>query len=458
MASTSVSPAAAAAVVDLSVGLPPGRVLSGHLFEESRRVWNGAVSHVPAVIVRPESVGETQTTICIARHHHLRLSVRAGGHDWAGRCLRPGGLVVDLTRMRRVDIDPSIGVATVQGGATAGDVISAARDHGLVAVTGTTGGVGMAGLTLGGGYGPLSGCYGLGLDNLLRAEVVFGDGRRAIADDEHDPELYWALRGGGGNFGVVTSLDVRLHPITQVLAGLIIYPWAQAEQVWMKLDDILGRAADQLTVQTGILAGPNGEPTLFVSPVWSGELSRGERSIDELAELGTPLSCQVGAMTYAEMLGLFDAQVVTGRHYAMRTRTVAGYTPAVIAALIEAGDAQTSPLSAVAIHHFHGAATSISPEATAFGVRMPHYVVEILAAWQPGDDRARHRAWADRLWTALGPHALPGGYANLLGPGDHDQIAHAYGPNAVRLGSAKARYDPDDVFSAIPLPSHGGPV
>jgi hypothetical protein len=251
---------------------------------------------------------------------------------------------------------------------------------------------------------------------------------------------------------------VRLHPITEVLAGLIVYPWAQAAQLWTKLNDILSHTADQLTVQTGILAGPDGGPTLFLLPVWSGEPSQGERSIDELVELGAPLSCQVAAMTYADMLGLFDAQVVTGRHYAMRTRTVAGYTPAVIAALIEAGGAQTSPLSAVAIHHFHGAATSISPEATAFGIRMPHYVVEILAAWEPGDDGARHRAWADRLWTALGPYALPGGYANLLGPGDHDQIAHAYGSNAIRLGSAKARYDPDGVFSSIPLPSHRGPV
>jgi FAD/FMN-containing dehydrogenase len=354
--------------------------------------------------------------------------------------------------MRHVVIDPLVRIATVRGGATAAAVIAAARPHGLVAATGNCGGVGMAGLTLGGGYGPLNGQFGLALDNLVSAEVVLADGRRVTANPEYEPELFWALRGGGGNFGVVTSLRVRLHSVGQVLAGFIVYPWAQAADVWMRLNDMLVDGPDELTVQTGILPGPDGAPTVFLSPVWSGDLASGARAIDQLHQLGTPLSSQVAPISYADVLGLFDAQIVCGRHYALRTRTMPTYTAETIATLIEAGDSLTSPLSAIFIHQFHGASMRVPVEATAFGLRRRHHVVEVLAAWESNQDGAPHRAWADHVVTSLAAYALPGGYANLLGPDDHDQITHAYGPNAVRLRQLKKRFDPEVVFTAIPLP------
>src|SRR6516165_7177110 len=179
-----------------------------------------------------ETSADVQTTVRTAREHGFPLSVRGGGHDWAGRSLRHGGLVIDLSHMRHVVIDPVVRIATVQGGATAAGVIAAARPHGLVAATGNCGGVGMAGLTLGGGYGPLNGQFGLALDNLVSAEVVLADGRIVTADATHEPELFWALRGGGGNFGVVTSMVVRLHPVDQLIGGLIVFPWSQAAAVW----------------------------------------------------------------------------------------------------------------------------------------------------------------------------------------------------------------------------------
>jgi hypothetical protein len=206
-----------------------------------------------------------------------------------------------------------------------------------------------------------------------------------------------------------------------------------------------------LTVQTGVLPGSDGGPTVFLSPVWSGDLSRGQTVVEQLLRLGTPLSSQVAPTRYADMLSFFDAQTVTGRHYALRTRTVPNYTPEVIGALIQAGESRSSALSAVFVHHFHGAAMRVAVGSTAFGIRQPHLVVEILAAWDPDDEETPHWAWADGVSTKLAAHALPGGYANLLGPSDHDQIAHAYGPNADRLLAAKSRYDPDHV-SAIPLP------
>jgi FAD/FMN-containing dehydrogenase len=436
--------------------LDPSRVLiSGPAYDDARRVWNGAVEHRPALVVQPVNPSEIQAALGVARTHRLPMSVRGGGHDWAGRAVRHGGLVMDLSRLRRVTVDPEARVATVSGGATAADVIAAADRYGLSAATGTVGAVGMAGLTLGGGYGPLNGQFGLALDNLLSADVVLADGRLVTADANHEPELFWALRGGGGNFGVVTSMRIELHPVHQVLAGLIIYPWLHAADVLSRLSDMLGAAPDELTVQVAVLSGPDGSPVLVLSPAWSGDLTQGAQAVDELHRLGTPLHSQVAPMSYADMLSLFDPYIANGRHYAIRTRSVAGFTPDVIAALVEAGSTRTSPLTGISIHHFHGAATRVPLETTAFGIRQYHHLVEIVAGWEPadGDDGARHRTWADQVSASLAPSALPGGYPNLLGPDAHDQIAHAYGVNAPRLRAAKRRFDPDGIFSAIALPA-----
>jgi FAD/FMN-containing dehydrogenase len=381
----------------------------------------------------------------------MRLSVLGGGHDWAGRALCDGGLVVDMSRMRGVTVDASARVATVAGGATAADVMAAAAPYGLVAAAGNCGGVGMTGLTLGGGYGPLNGRFGLASDNLLSVEVVLAEGRIVTADAIHEPELFWALRGGGGNFGVVTSMRVRLHPVNKLIGGLIVFPWSQAAAVWRGLRDVLATAPDELTVQSGLVPGHNGEPTALLAPAWSGDLAAGERTIDALTKLGRPLATQVAPMTYSEMLGLWDARVVGGLHWAVRTRTVPGYTSEVIDVLVEAGRNLTSPQSLLPIHHFHGASTRIATDETAFANRREHFVLEIVAGWPPGDGSA-HRGWADAVSAAVAPHALPGGYPNLLGPDDHEQIADAYGGNAIRLRAAKTHYDPDGVFTAIPLP------
>jgi hypothetical protein len=362
-------------------------------------------------------------------------------------------LVIDLSAMRQVSVDPETMVATVGGGATSADVLRASAPYAMSAATGTVGVVGMTGLTLGGGYGPVMGRFGLALDNLLGAEVVLADGRLVAADVSHEPELYWALRGGGGNFGVVTSMRIALHRLHRLLAGFILYPWSEAADVLKRFGAWVGTAPDELTIQIGVVSGPDGSPALLASPAWSGDLSQGQASIAELSRLGNPLISQVGPLTYSDMLGLFDPYVVEGRHYAIRTRSVATYTPDVISALVEAGSTRTSPLSGIYVHHFHGAAARVPIESTAFGIRRDHFMIEIVAGWEPADsEAARHRAWADLLCAALAPGALPGGYAGLLGPEDSDQIAHAYGPNAARLLDAKARFDPDRSFSAIALP------
>jgi FAD/FMN-containing dehydrogenase len=333
--------------------------------------------------------------------------------------------------------------------------MAAAAPYGLVAAAGNCGGVGMTGLTLGGGYGPLNGRFGLASDNMLGAEVVLADGRIVIADAIHEPELFWALRGGGGNFGVVTSMRVRLHPVDRLIGGLIVFPWSQAATVWRGLREVLATAPEELTVQSGLMPGLNGQPMFFLAPAWSGELAVGAHAIDALMKLGKPLATQVAPMTYAEMLGQWDAHVVGGLHWAVRTRTLPGFTPEIIDALVEAGRTRTSPRSLLPVHHCHGASTRVASDETAFANRREHFMVEIVAGWSPGDGAA-HRAWADAVSAALAPYALSGGYANLLGPDDHEQIANAYGDNAIRLLAAKTHYDPDGVFTAIPLPQPKG--
>jgi hypothetical protein len=425
-------------------------------YNRARQIWNGAVNHYPSLFALCETTEDVQAAVRAARAYGLPLSVRGGGHDWAGRALRHGGMVLDLSRMRRVEVDAASRVATVAGGATAADLVTATAPRGLVAVTGTVGAVGMAGLTLGGGYGPLSGRYGLALDNLLGAEMVLADGNLVRTSASENADLFWAVRGGGGNFGVVTSMRVRLHDGGTVLSGLIAFPWSEAKSVLQGYATLAASAPDELSIMAGIFSGPDDRPLLLLTPTWSGDLSEGRQVVAELERLGTPVLSRVGPMTFVDMLGMFDAHAMTGRHYSVRTRWLADLTPDVIATLVAAGSTRTSPISVIALHHFHGAATRVPLDATAFGLRREHFLVEIVAAWEPdiGGNSVLHRQWARNLSDALAPSALPGGYPNMLGPDDHDQIAMAFGSNVARLQYLKRRFDPDGVFtSAISLPA-----
>jgi hypothetical protein len=426
------------------------------LYDEGSRVWNGAVRHRPAIVAFCKQPEDVQAAVRAARRHRLPLSVRGGGHDWAGRALRDGGLVIDLTGMRDVAVDPQALVANVAGGARAQDVAAAAGAHSLVAALGNCGTVGMAGLTLGGGYGPLSGTCGLAADNLLGAEIVLADGRRVTTGPDAEPELFWALRGGGGNFGVVTALRVRLHPARDMLAGTITYNWNEAGAVLRRYAAFAATAPDELGVAVGVMSGPDGEPGITVVPLWNGERCRGERAMEDLRAFGTPRSVQVGPVTYTDLLAQWDAWVeaADGCHWEIRTCWLPALTAGAADAIIAAKARAASPLCSVFWHHFHGAATRMAPDGAAFGLRREHLMVEIVAGWKPaGDDGAAHRRWARDLRQSLASFALPGGYANLLGPDDREQAAAAYGGNAARLRVLKRRFDPDRVFaSAIPLP------
>jgi FAD/FMN-containing dehydrogenase len=420
-----------------------------------RQVWNGAVTYRPAMFALCECVTDVQAAVRVARAHRLPLSVRGGGHDWAGRALRDGGLVIDLTPMRQVQVDPVAKVATVAGGAKCRDV-NTAVPHGLAAVTAGAGPVGMGGFLLGGGYSRLSTRFGLGVDSLLAAEVVLADGRAVWADAERNPDLFWGLRGGGGNFGVVTSMRIRLHPLSEVLAGLILFPWSEAEAILREFAQIVSSAPDELSIQAGGLPGPDGNLLMALLPVWSGEQTRGEEVVGRLQKLGTAIETKVAPMNYAELAALRDDRIVNGRHRFLRTQWFADLTREMISTLVEGAAERTSPLTFIGLQHLHGEATRVAPEATAFAMRRTHFMLDIMAEWEPTSEAEGdvHREWASGLARALAPFALPGGYANFLTVYEHEQVSAAYGSNASRLREVKRQFDPDNVFSsAIPLPA-----
>ncbi|MBW4619599.1 MAG: FAD-dependent oxidoreductase [Cyanosarcina radialis HA8281-LM2] len=399
----------------------------------------------PAAIARCLTVQDVIHTVRWARSQGLPLSVRGGGHDFAGRALSEG-VAIDLSQMRTVTVDPDQRIAHVQAGATIGDLIETTTPYGLVAATGTCSAVGMAGFTLGGGYSPLNGAYGLGIDNLLSAQVVTADGQLLTANAEEHPDLLWGLRGGGGNFGVVVSLEYRLHPCPTVLSGLLLYPLGEAKTVLRRLNDFMATVPDELTILSGFIQMPDGATVLFLLPLYCGESTAGEQVIAPLRTFGSVLVDRVQSMTYNEFIHQLDANAPKGRYYHAKTQSIEGFQPEIIDTLLEQGLPFSSPFSFIALHHFHGAASRVGSSETAFALRQDHLMVELIAAWEPQDDEQQHLQWAQNISRSLAPYALKGGYISLLDREEQERVRLAFGSNYERLLDLKQKYDPDDVF------------
>jgi FAD/FMN-containing dehydrogenase len=418
-------------------------------------IWAKPIGRMPLAVVHCWTSQDVQAAIQAARDGDLPLSVRGGGHDWAGRALCEG-IVIDLSGMHGVTVDPVSHIARIAGGTRAADVVAATDPLGLAPVTGSVGAVGMAGLMLGGGYGPLIGRFGLALDNLVGADVVLADGRIVVADADHDDELFWALRGGGGNFGVVTAMRLRVHDLGSVHFGVFVYPFAEAKSVLERWDVLMASMPEELTAQVVLIAGLDGTPAVMVAPTWSGPPEQGEARFAPFSHLGTLVTSYAEAMRYGAALSAFDAHIVNGRRTFMETCWIPALDSGGINVFVEAMQAAASPGCAIITHEFKGAASRVPVEATAFGLRRNHVLIEILAA-VPGhsekQDEERHRQWARATREAFKELALPGGYPNLLGR-SAERAAKSFGPNAKRLVQAKGRYDPDNVFrSAFPLPA-----
>jgi FAD/FMN-containing dehydrogenase len=297
----------------------PGRlsIAGDDRYVAATAIWAKPSGTMPCAVVHCRTVEDVQSAIRAVCDCDLPLSVRGGGHDWAGRALCDG-IVIDLSGMNSVVIDPAAHTARISGGARASDVVKAADPLGLAPVTGSVGAVGMAGLTLGGGYGPLIGRFGLALDNLLAAEVVLADGRVVLARDDSENELFWALRGGGGNFGVVTAMHHRPHDVPDVRSGMLIYPFAQAKGVLERCAEIATFMPDELTVQIGVAIGPDG-PVVMIVPTWCGPSAEGEARLVPFFKLGTPLAGSLNVTPYGRSLTVFDPYLVNGQREIMET-------------------------------------------------------------------------------------------------------------------------------------------
>jgi hypothetical protein len=416
-------------------------------------IWAKPSGAMPRAVVRCRTAQDVQSAIRAVRDCDLPLSVRGGGHDWAGRALCDG-IVIDLSGMNSVVIEPATRTAQILGGARAGDVVDAADPLGLAPVTGSVGTVGMTGLTLGGGYGPLIGRFGLALDNLLAAEVVLADGGVALARDDSESELFWALRGGGGNFGVVTTMYYRLHDVPDVRSGMLIYPFAEARAVLERCADIATFMPNEFTVQVGIAVGPDG-PVVMIVPTWCGPSAEGEARLAPFFKLGTLLASSVNVTPYGRSLTVFDPYLVNGQREIMDTCWLAAFDGRSIDVFIRAMEMAVSSGCAIFTHEFKGAASRVPEETTAFGLRRDHILIEILAGFVDRSDKLeerQHQGWVRATRESFEATALPGAYPNLIATGD-DRVTQSYGRNAKRLIEAKRHYDPDNVFfSAIPLP------
>ena len=322
----------------------PGRVsLPGEDgYAAATAIWAKPVGPLPRAVVHCRTTEDVQLSIAIARDCGLPLSVRGGGHHWAGRALC-AGIVIDLSGMNGVSVDADHRSAIISGGARAADLAAVTDPLHVAAVTGTCSAVGMAGLTLGGGYGPLIGRFGLALDNLLAAQVVLADGRTVVASRDNEEELFWALRGGGGNFGVVTAMRHRLHNLPSVRTGMLVYPFAEARAVLRRSADIAASSPEDLTVEFACVGGPDGKPVVIVLPTWCGATADGEARVAPFLKLGTLLAGSLEAMSYGTSLTLYDPYIVNGQRVFMETCWLPALDSAGIAAFIEAMAAAVSP-------------------------------------------------------------------------------------------------------------------
>jgi FAD/FMN-containing dehydrogenase len=433
-------------IANLRAALHGELILPGDApYETARRIWNGAIDRHPALIVRCTDVHDVRHAVEFGRASDLDVAVRGGGHSFPGFSTCEGGLVIDLSPMQAVSVNPLDQSARAEAGVTLGGLIAATQAHGLATNTGTVSDTGIAGLTLGGGIGWLMGKVGLTCDNVRSFEVVTADGRLLRANTNENPDLYWGLRGGGGNFGVVTAFDYRLHPLGTILGGMVAHPVSQARSVLQFYRDLTCTMPDELTAACAVLTGPAGKPVIGILACYCGDLSEGERVLAPLRKFGPPLVDRIRPMPYAGLFALLDPSVPRGRRYHMKASAVKTLSDEVIDALVDSAQKLTSPYSNIALMPVHGAATRVGAGETAFAAREKHFAVQHLAGWEDEADE-KHVRWVRQSWQAMQPFASQHAYVNLLDDEGTARVHAAYGPNYERLAALKTRYDPDNVF------------
>jgi FAD/FMN-containing dehydrogenase len=437
-----------ASIVDLSarflgVLLRPDQ--SG--YDEVRRVHNGMIDRRPALIAGCLGNADIVDAVNFARTHGLELAVRGGGHNVAGRAVCDDGLMLDMSLMKGIHVDPLRRTARAQGGVTWREFNRETQAHGLATTGGVISTTGIAGLTLGGGLGWLMAKHGLAMDNLVSAEVVTASGDIVRASKEENADLFWGLQGGGGNFGAVSWLEYRLHPVGTVTSGLIAHPFDHARDVLKFFREITSGLPDDLTIFGGLLHAPDAAQIAVMIVCHCGPLAEAETALEPIKKFGTPILDSVGPTSYEETNKMLDAGFPRGALNYWKSNFVSELSEQAIDTLISQFASCPSPMSGLLLEHIHGAATRVGVSETAFPHRREGYNFLVVSEWLDPADNARNIAWARESYDLMLPYFSRGRYVNYLGEDDgEDAVAAAYGPNYQRLRELKAKYDPNNLF------------
>ena len=420
-------------------------------YDRARKLWNGMFDRRPALIARCAGAADVIRAVSFARDNRLAVAVRGGGHSFPGHSVCDGGLVIDLSAMKGIRVDLRTRTARAQAGVKWIEFDHETQAFGLATTGGTDGDTGIAGLTLGGGLGWLSSKYGLTVDNLVSADVVTADGRLLTASATENQDLFWGLRGGSGNFGVVTSFEYQLHAVgPTILGGMVAYPLGRAKEVLRFYRQFAKAAPDDVTTYAAFVTPPGGETVSALFCCYCGPLDKGEEVIRPLRSLGSPVQDLLGPMPYVAQQRLFEGGFPAGSSYYAKAGSLAELTDEAIEVFAEYAATKPSPLSGVLVQTVCGAASRVKSDATAFPHRRLPYAPVIVSQWLDAATSEKNICWARDFWKALDPLAGGGVYVNDLSHDDADRVRTAYGANYERLAALKKAYDPDNLFRLNP--------
>jgi hypothetical protein len=416
-------------------------------YDAARALFNAMIDKRPGLIVRCREVSDVRRAVELARHHGLLVAVRAGGHNVAGKALCDGGLVIDLSPMKDLRVDPAARTVRAGPGLTWGEFDRGTQAHGLATTGGFISTTGIAGLTLGGGLGWLMRKHGLTCDNVGAVEIVGADGELRTADATHEPDLFWAVRGGGGNFGIVTAFEYRLHPVGEMLAGALFYPMDQARDVLRFYRELMATAPDELMAYALFAVSPDGTPVCVIATCFVGSLEAGERALRPLRSFGRPVADTVAPMSYLGIQSMFDPAFPGGRLNYWKSSFLRDLSDEAIDTLVGWFATVPSPQSGAALEPFGGAVGRVAEDQTAFPHRRAQYSLVIISMWTDPAETARNIGWAREFWSAMQPFSTEAVYVNYLDTDDADRVPAAYGAaHYQRLRLIKQRYDPDNFF------------
>jgi len=416
-------------------------------YDAARRIWNGAFDKKPALIARCATPADVSHAIQFARAHELLVAVRGGGHSLSGQSVCNGGLMIDLSPMKGVRVDPQARRASVESGVLLGQFDRATQEHGLATTAGTVSHTGVAGLTLGGGFGRIGRRFGLACDNLTGADVVTADGALVKASAHDNPDLFWGLRGGGGNFGVVTSFEYQLHVVPPaMIGGMLVFPWVNGRELLSAFADFIAGASDEMYSDFAIVTGPNGRRVAALNVCHSGTPAAAGNELAKLRKIGKPVQDGLGASTYVQLQSALDDNYPHGRGYYIKSGFVQTLSPKVIDAVVSHLDAGPMATGVVNIVHQGGAINRVKPDATAFWHREANHSVMMIGFWDDPANAATNMQWVKSGWKGVEP-LTNGFYVNEVAHDDPaNRVEATYVGNYPRLVALKKRYDPTNLF------------